>query len=471
MLPATALAECPPETSVDRYTQTARDALSALDGLVPESQQEALEDRYAAMLVMRWNWQGGDVIEEDPEAVAFIANCIANGRCEASTPDMVQRDATELPTAPSPVLLYWAQTELECEATPPDELLLADADIEDEGLEDAPSEETEEVETAEIDDVPETDQPEVSETELAESTETPEPVLVQAQVAPVSLTTVQTEPTVAMVETTAATNMLFQTALTLVATGRPTEAIEPLRSACFAEVEARTNARSCDTLLDIYDAPIARRSWAHQLPDYLTLSEELCSMDYLRGCQNLARHYAEQDTVETLMAEIAYTERACGLGDGEACATASGYYLTGLATDPNPKLAREMLERSCRLQHFSACQTVADFYLRGVGGKVNVERALQVNEDSCPADGAAQPDMCVAAADFVLIHMDSGPERSALVRVFTERACAIGHDVGCAWYAEDLELGLGGEIDLAAAEQARLTACEYGHTESCNTSS
>ncbi len=487
ILPATAFADCPPESSVDRYAETARDALSALDGLVPESQQRMLEDRYAAMIVLKWEWQGGASVAVDPDAVSHIAACLSNGRCEGSTSDMISSSATALPNAPSPVLLYWAQTQLDCARTTPDELLLTDASEEEqaspvEGAEpEAPepdaAPEPEEIvlaETTEPTDPVTPDSEDIAEIETVETDRAEDAIAADAEQALAALSErLQSQLDTAPNELDASTDSetLIQSAAALFAAGRPAAAVQPLRTACFADAVTSANSQACETLFDVYNAPTERSGGAANTPNYLALSEELCAIEYVRGCQNLARHYAGQNTAEAHLATVAYTERACSLGDGEACATASGYYLTGRATEPNPELAREKLEQSCLLGRLPSCQEAADFYLRGVGGEISIDKALQVNEASCPAGTEARPDMCVAAADFVLIHMKSGPERSALVRVFTERACAIGHDIGCAWYAEDLELGLGGEVDLAAAKKARLTACEHGHAESCNSRS
>ncbi|MEO1189149.1 MAG: hypothetical protein AAFW60_08750, partial [Pseudomonadota bacterium] len=80
-------------------------------------------------------------------------------------------------------------------------------------------------------------------------------------------------------------------------------------------------------------------------------------------------------------------------------------------------------------------------------------------------------DLCVSAADYILMNEAPGATRSSRVRMFVKRACDIGHDVGCAWYAEDLEMGIGGAVDLRAAREARVIACQYGDQESCNSRS
>lgn len=509
LVSAVAFADCPPEDSINRYAQTSRDALSALDGLVPESQQRDLENRYSAMLILKWNWQGGSAIASDADAVSQIAGCLATGACEAETSDLVPQNATALPAAPSARLLYWAQRELECDAEPPAELIVADTDIEADPetietdtveqipeLEPALETDNTDLQLAETDAAPEADTtdtatlPEAAPTEdlateLAETVTDPEPVasepdpdtLQQAADAASALTELtesiqaRSQTAGSDVDLTNDPELLIKTAASLFAAGRPADALPPLRTACFIDANALTPSQACETLFDVYNAPTERGDGAANTPAYLALSEELCAIGYNRGCQNLAQHFAGQNTAEAHRATVAYTERSCELGDGEACATVSGYYLTGRATAPDASLAREKLEQSCMLGRLRSCQEVADFYLRGVGGEADIQKALEVNEASCPADTAQRPDICVAAADFIMIHMKSGPERSALVRTFTARACALGHDIGCAWYAEDLELGLGGDVDLAAAKEARRVACEYGHEASCATRS
>lgn len=496
LVSAVALADCPPEESVNRYAESSRDALSALDGLVPESQQRILEDRYSATLILKWNWQGGSAIASEPAAVAHIAACMSQGRCAAETSDLVDENATVIPGAPSARLLFWAQTELECDVDPPADIQIADSESE------AENETTDPEPPAQIADPEPAAEPDTADLQIAESTpareetsslpdadpaEDPELQVagtieapdtnrdaeLQAATAASALTEftqsirAKTRSTALDVDLGNDPETLIKTAATLFAAGRPADALPPLRTACFIDANAQSQSQACETLFDVYNAPTERGDGAANTPAYLALSEELCAIGYNRGCQNLAQHYAGQNTAEAHRATVAYTERSCELGDGEACASVSGYYLTGRATAPDASLAREKLEQSCMLGRLRSCQEVADFYLRGVGGEVDIQKALQVNEASCPPATARRPDICVAAADFIMIHMKSGPQRSALVRTFTARACNLGHDIGCAWYAEDLELGLGGEVDLVAAKKARLTACEYGHEASC----
>ncbi|MEO0608616.1 MAG: hypothetical protein AAFY82_10325 [Pseudomonadota bacterium] len=498
---------------MDRYAQTARDALSALDGLVPESQQIGLEARYSAMLILKWSWNGGASVTADPSAVAHLAACIAAGPCETTPSDQFSLNASALPAAPSPELLYWAQSELACDLPVPEGLIIAadapeaEPDLalaQPETLEVAaapslrePDAEipasTDDIETGDTEDDTQPEPVERAADNRIAATDEADPALAEASdaapQAPLIADAGRSDAANALaalnqslranamtltdtVPTDADPAALVQSAARLFAAGRPAAAILPLRTACFAEVEAQTERQSqaCNTLLDVYNAP-TERNGAANTPSYLALSEELCAIGYNRGCQNLARHYAGQNTAEAHLATVAFTELSCSLGDGEACAAVSDYYLAGRATEPDPDLARQKLEQACALGRLSSCQDVADYHLRGVGGAVSVEKALTLNEASCPAENAIRPDICVAAADFVMIHMQAGPQRSAKVRAFTQRACALGHDIGCAWYAEDLELGIGGEVNLLAAKDARLVACEYGHKASCDTRS
>ena len=133
--------------------------------------------------------------------------------------------------------------------------------------------------------------------------------------------------------------------------------------------------------------------------------------------------------------------------------------------------ARDNLTKACRLGRLETCQSVADYYLRGIGGEPSTVMAIKMIEASCPPTVKGRADLCVSAADFVLLNETESAQRGARVRTLIERACKIGHDVGCAWYAEDLELGIGGDVDITGAREARLIACEFGDTESCNSRS
>ena len=491
-LPLSAKAECPPEASIDRYAQTAGDALSALNGLVPASQQLALEDHYAAMLVLKWNWQGAEGLIFDEAATGFLKSCIESGRCEATSGDDLEIDADGVPNAPSTILKSWAERVLEC----PSSVVVA-APIDVTAPETEPEREPDvapveqmvsaEPETTISEDVESvaTDasapQPEI-EVAAVDTTEPPR----DSETAPETETTPigfdltipnfrtlasDIEQALPITPATGDPETLLNIAAASFAAGRPAEALAPLRTACLMEAPTTDRSRACETLFDVFNAPTARGREAANTPKYLSLSDELCEMGYIRGCLNLAQHFGAQTTAEAHVATVEYTERACSLGNGEACATVSDYYLTGRASAPDPALARLRLEQSCGLGRLSSCQDVADFYLRGVGGDADIERALEINAASCPEGEAQRPDDCIAAADFVMIHMKSGPERAQLVRAFTRRACDIGDDIGCAWYAEDLELGLRGDVDLAEAKRVRLIACEHGHDASCDSRS
>ena len=94
-LPLTAQAECPPEASIDRYAQTAGDALSALNGLVPDSQQAALEDRYAAMVMLKWQWQGRAAIRADAPALSQILSCYEQAECGVRASEQITVEIME----------------------------------------------------------------------------------------------------------------------------------------------------------------------------------------------------------------------------------------------------------------------------------------------------------------------------------------------------------------------------------------
>lgn len=487
-----AQADCPPEESIDRYTQTAGDALTALHELVPESQQRALEDRYAAMVIMKWQWQGRAAIVADRRATEQLLSCYLATACGMRASDQITVQIASkleqtgadplslenlLPAQPNANAVSWARRILKCDR-PPAPAIIPEAFAEPETIvatTDNPGNDVDLLDRNAV--ASETAGPFAS-SDVLESAQllpdTPQNDPIMASVEPALTLGASVSADIAPAIIAAAgtnTDELMLTATNLVFAGKPMDAIEPLETACFIEAQTVEKSAACETLFDVFTNALVAQDFSSNSRVYLELSQNLCAIGYSRGCDNLSRYYAAQGSADAHLAAVAYAERSCELANAEACATVASFYLAGRASEPDPAAARRKLEESCQLGRLMSCQDVADFYLRGIGGEADPATALRMVEASCPATGAERADLCVSAADFILIHEQSGPARSTRVRTFIKRACEIGHDVGCAWYAEDLELGIGGDVDLAAARQARLTACEYGDQKSCNSRS
>lgn len=517
-LPLFAGADCPPVDSIDRYAQTAGDALSALHELVPESQQQALENRYAAMVMLKWQWQGRDAIREDSNAMTQLLTCYENGACGIDSSDQITLQIVSrldgldadptlieslIPRQPSPRAFDWAKRILGCDAPTPtlsrEDLVLPEVAEEQSSPPEAAVELAETAplstetqpntrntpsEAAEIAFEPVRVPSDTYASRIDETTASP-PVFASVDVPPSS---VVAEPEVSgesnrpefesPATSTSASNVdspnasvLIARATNYISSGKPNEAIRPLEQACFIEITQVSRSSACESLFSIYTDAVVSAHSSGSSDAYLDLSERLCDSGYTPGCDNLTRFYAAQNSPEAHRAAVSFADRSCNLGSADACAKAAEFYLTGRASTPDPTIAREKLERSCELGRRLSCQEVADYYLRGIGGEPDPAMAMTMIEASCPEQSTRRADLCVSAADYVLINAPASVSRSARVRAFIKRACDIGHDVGCAWYAEDLELGIGGDVDLRAARQARLTACEYGDQDSCNSRS
>ena len=503
-LPLVAAAECPPVDSIDRYAQTAGDALSALHELVPEEQLRALEDRYAAMVMLKWQWQGRAAIRADAPALSQILSCYEQAECGVRASEQITVEIMEkleqsgadpqmfenvIPPQPSDQSYAWARRTLECDGPQPAPIVTADLIVQEPADEPAALDTlTEPAQTTTPDLQVTSTQPSVSfepvqprATSLTTSAETAAPEIstpqqvaseqvAEVSVDPAPIERTNPEPQLASLAV-ADTERLMLDASNSVIAGKPSDAISPLESACLAEAAHTDKSAPCETLFAVYTNSLVASESTNSKQAYLDLSQSLCDLGYSRGCDNMSRYYAAQNAPEAHRAAVAYAEQSCNLANAEACATVASFYLAGRASEPDPAAARAKLEESCELGRLISCQEVADYYLRGIGGDPDPVMALRMVEASCPEGSTERADLCVSAADYILINERSGADRSARVRTFIRRACSIGHDVGCAWYAEDLELGIGGDVDLRAAREARLTACEYGDQESCNSRS
>ncbi len=505
-IPAFAQAECPPQESIDRYAQTARDALVALDGLVPAEQQTVLENRYIAMSILRWNWQGRDAILNEPSALDGITQCIDSGSCDALASERSGAGPRIIAPFPSDRLVNWANRQLECGVaapaepvfeveTPPEETSVEPelaADTEDATAADgdvAADPESTNTPAEEVEDTPpETDlvtdagveaddltTPEIEDLFASEETIPEDEPNMDLPLSDVVIdsteTVIGTPPAQAPVDalsmSSGSQQHLVRAAVLLMMKGNVSGSIETFSQACYQAAEQSDPAQSCELIFGHYDRLAVR---ADPIA-FLAFTDQLCRVNYTRGCASLATYFGVETTTEAHLAALKFYDRACNSGDAEACAAASDYFLTGRAELPDPARARDTLFRSCDLGRLASCQPLAEFYARGVGGDVDLDRAFELNEISCSTAQIRSAETCVAAADFVLLNMEEGVERDQQVRTFVERACRIGHDTGCALHADNLEFGIGGAVDLTGAEQARDRACRLGHEASCEASS
>ncbi|MEM7460778.1 MAG: hypothetical protein AAF331_15035, partial [Pseudomonadota bacterium] len=453
-------ADCPPEDSIDRYAQTAGDALTALHELVPESQQQALEDRYAAMIILKWQWQGRDAVRSDAKAMTQLLSCYQDATCGIRANDQIttqivaklEESAVDpllleslLPRQPSDRSLAWAERVLGCNGpaqprlapttqvdttqTPTTQTALLENEQTQIALTE-PSRSTPTLADPLPADPPSVAQP-VQQTDpfvpatqpRATSNAYVEPVVPAASsVLEATVSTAESQPLTAQVAAapisvaqpaSANVRQLMLTATNLVSSGKPQEAIAPLETACFIEARETRKSSACETLFSVYTNSLVASEYSDSSRAYRDLSQRLCDNGYSRGCDNLSRHYAAQNAPEAHRAAVSYAEKSCDLASAEACATVSNFYLAGRASEPDPSAARAKLEQSCELGRLISCQEVADYYLRGVGGDPDPAMALKMVEASCPAGSTERADLCVSAADFILINETPGEARSA----------------------------------------------------------
>ncbi|MEO1187648.1 MAG: hypothetical protein AAFW60_01140, partial [Pseudomonadota bacterium] len=435
-LPILAQADCPPEDSIDRYTETAGDALSALHELVPESQQQALEDRYSAMVILKWQWQGRDAIRNYEKGMTQVLGCYQNATCGIRANDQITTQIVArledsdldpllfeslIPQQPSAQSLAWAERVLGCTAPAltPNAPILVETAIEN-TLDDAVIEAIEVsatepepantnpivVETASLDTA-------LAEPSNADETDLNLPVSQSVSTVSASIDLSDSEPSsiveAGLSETESRpldsgddvttdevarpvvsdVNDLMLTATNLLLSGKPKDAIEPLQTACFIEAFDSSKSSACETLFNVYTNSVAASEYSDKTQDYRNLSQRLCESGYSRGCDNLSRYYAAQNSQEALTSAVDYAEQSCALNSAEACATVANFYLSGRVGEPDPIAARAKLEQSCRLGRLLSCQEVADYYARGIGGEPDPAMALQMIEASCP-DGSTE---------------------------------------------------------------------------------
>jgi len=369
-LPLFAQADCPPVYSIDRYAQTAGDALSALHELVPESQQRALEDRYAAMILLKWQWQGREAIRQDDGAMTQLLACYAQAACGIRASDDIttqivaklnESDADPLllesllPRAPSDSAFAWAQRTLGCNAPRPaaiEPTQIETAVIEtpapiDQSSGQSPSEDTlsvADLNTSNVDpSAPAFRAPGsirdgviLPASALRRSTSAVEP---ERQITPIDETpsveptttstvvdnvTPEPTPSLSRPVSSKSVDTLMANATSFIAQGKPGAAIEPLEAACLMEAPSVTKSSACETLFGVYTNSLVAKTTSGSSNAYLDLSERLCEIGHSAGCDNLSPFFSAQKSPEAHRAAVAYAGQSDDLKTGEACATLTG---------------------------------------------------------------------------------------------------------------------------------------------------
>ena len=161
---------------------------------------------------------------------------------------------------------------------------------------------------------------------------------------------------------------------------------------------------------------------------------------------------------------ISYYERACALGEDNACFNLSGIYAGWFESpiDADMEASIILLEESCARQFEPSCEQLANQLLEEPGAE-NIDRALQLRSNLCDRGLAS----ACHALGYTFLHGDGvAADAPRAVSLFS-RACELGSAIGCTnlgWmHAESL---LEGASDIEAARLYRL-GCNGGYQEGC----
>jgi TPR repeat protein len=96
----------------------------------------------------------------------------------------------------------------------------------------------------------------------------------------------------------------------------------------------------------------------------------------------------------------------------------------------------------------------------GGGGDEELSDADERKKQIAACD-KGQADECTSAA--ILFQQDGGEKELAEARVYFEKGCSGGHDMGCSYLASMLAQGQGGDVDAAKARELWDKQCDKGN--------
>lgn len=160
------------------------------------------------------------------------------------------------------------------------------------------------------------------------------------------------------------------------------------------------------------------------------LWELACDQNDPRACEMLGECYRDGDGVEQDLARAgALFERACNAEDGVACTNFGALVLGGrIDGTEDPARAFTFYERGCEHGSMGGCRLMAVLLSEGRGVEVDPARALALYRRACEGD-----DRIACLDGGLMLHEGRGgtpPDREAALASF-ERACRLGHGIGC----------------------------------------
>ena len=165
--------------------------------------------------------------------------------------------------------------------------------------------------------------------------------------------------------------------------------------------------------------------------DAIRYYEQACELNHAEACAELGYAYYSKDELPTqdLTKSLAAFERACGLGSGDGCTGAAGWWELESETEPKYALIIPFLERGCELDAKISCYDLGSRYMDGEG-------------------------------------VESDPVKG---RGLLEKSCMLGDETGCYDYAILLREAVGGWVNFEKARELFYAGChEHDLPHACN---
>jgi len=207
-------------------------------------------------------------------------------------------------------------------------------------------------------------------------------------------------------------------------------------------------------------------------PDAQQDAQQDCSIEDAAACRELAEVARIADPVDA-NASLAYGQRACANGDGQACAALGLRYEDGLGTADDDAKALELFDHACELGAANGCFNAGLMYLSGHGVARNdgtaqewFSQANALWSQRCDTGDTGDTAGCVKLG--MLYEQGFGvPENRVKALTLYDMACAKGQTPGC-MSAATLRLA-GPDGESASAVTAIRKACDEGSPQGCGT--
>jgi uncharacterized protein len=164
------------------------------------------------------------------------------------------------------------------------------------------------------------------------------------------------------------------------ASATPAASAAPAQEPCGDAAECVSLGEGAKAQAEDYKTP--RPVAADKRAQALACFRRACKLDHARGCALAFEAYGMGEA-RSPACQVVFGQRACDLGDLQACVSVAGLLVWGRELAKDLARAASLLQRACDGGFMDGCDALGSMYVRGEGVATDVSRGVALRQRAC----------------------------------------------------------------------------------------